>query len=117
MHTLNVSFKPTDNKKYTNVSASVQINVLTPVQEIQQMITFIQGLVNSGKLNPGQAKSLIFKLNAAKKNINHENTPAATNELNAFINEVNAEIKTGKLSSTDGQTLIDGANAEINAIK
>jgi YVTN family beta-propeller protein len=117
MHTLNVSFTPTDNKNYTHASASVQINVLTPVQKIQQMITLIQGLVTSGKLNHGQANSLIVKLNAAKMNINHENTQAATNELNAFINEVNADIKTDKLSSTDGQTLIDEANAVINAIK
>ena len=117
MHTLNVSFTPTDNKNYTNASASVQINVLTPVKKIQQMIIFIQGLVNSGKLNHRQANSLIVKLNAAKNNINHENTHAATNELNAFINEVNAGIKNGKLSSTDGQTLIDEANAVINAIK
>ncbi len=117
MHTLNVFFTPTDNKKYTNASASVQITVLTPVQKIQEMITFIQGLVNSGKLNNGQANSLIVKLNAAKKNIDHKSTQAATNKLNAFINEVNADIKTGKLSSTDGQTLIDEANAVINAIK
>jgi hypothetical protein len=80
------------------------------------MITFIQSLVHSGKLNPGQANPLIVKLNAAKKNINHENTQVATSELNAFIKEVNADIKTGKFSSTDGQTLIDETNAVINAI-
>jgi len=115
--TLSTVFMPTDTANYTTASASVSINILTPVQKIQQMITLIQGLVTSGKLNNGQANSLIVKLNAAKMSINHENTQAATNELNAFINEVNADIKTGKLSSTDGQTLIDEANAVIDVIK
>ena len=117
IHTLQTVFTPKDTMDYTAATTSVQINVLTPVQKIQQVITFIQGLVTSGKLNNGQANSLIAKLNAAKMNINHENTQAATNELNAFINEVNADIKIGKLSSTDGQTLIDEANAVIDAIK
>ncbi len=115
--TLTTTFTPNDAVNYTTASASVQINVLTPVQKNQQIITFIQGLVTSGKLNNGQANSLIVKLNDVTKKINDGNTQAATNQLNAFINEVNADIKTGKLSSTDGQTLIDGANAVINAIK
>jgi hypothetical protein len=77
-------------------------------QKIQQMITFEQGLVTSGKLNYGQVNSLIVKLNATTRNVDYGNSNAAINELNAFINEVNADIKTGKLSSKDRQTLIDG---------
>jgi hypothetical protein len=115
--TLQTVFTPNDTMDYNTTSASVQINVLTPVQEIQLMTTFIQSLVTSGKLNNGQANSLIVKVNDVTKKLNDGNTKAATNQLNAFINEVNADIKTGKLSSADGQTLIDGANAVINAIE
>ncbi len=115
--TLQTVFTPNDTMDYSTTSASVQINVLTPVQKIQQMTTFIQSLVTSGQLNNGQANSLIVKLNDVTKKINDGNTNAAINQLNAFINEVNADVKTGKLSSTDGLTLIDGANAVINAIK
>jgi hypothetical protein len=81
------------------------------------MITFVQDLVTSGKLNHGHATSLIFKLNAAMEKIDYGNSNVAIKELNSYINQVNIYIRTGKLSSIDGQTLINGANAVINAIK
>jgi YVTN family beta-propeller protein len=90
---------------------------LTPVQRIQQMITDVQSLVTSGVLNKGQGDSLIAQLNAAINQVNNGNPKAATKQLNAFINEVNADIKAGILSPTDGQKLIDKANAIINALK
>ena len=93
-------------------SAFVTINVLTPVQKIQQIITMVQSL----NLNKGQANSLIVKLNAATKNLNNGNTKAATNELNAFINEVGANTKSRKLSSTQGQVLIDATNSVIKVL-
>jgi hypothetical protein len=43
-------------------------------------------------------------------------TNVAANELNAFINQVSADINSGKISSMEGQTLIDDANTLINAI-
>lgn len=111
--TLKVDSTPTDTVNYNSVSQTTTINVLTHVQKIQQIITMVQNL----NLDQGQANSLIVKLNAATKNLNNGNTKAATNELNAFINEVGADIKSGKLSSNEGQALIDAANAVINAIR
>ena len=112
VQTLHVDFTPKDTAYYSTASTSVQINVLTHVQKIQQMTTNVQSL----NLDEGLANSLIVKLNAAAQNLNDKSTPAATNELNAFINEVEADIQSGKLTSTEGQALIDDANAVINGI-
>ncbi len=115
--TLKVEFTPEDAENYNTVSKEVTIDVLTPVQKIEQITATVQDLVTSGVLNKGQGNALIVKLNAAEKNLNKENTNAAINELNAFINQVNAYIKSGKLSPTDGQELIDDANSVINVLK
>lgn len=108
-----VVLTPTDTENYTTALSEVSINVLTPVQKIQQIITLVQ----SHNLNKGQSNALIVKLNAAVKNLSTENTKAATNELNAFINQVEAYINGGILSSTEGQTLIDEVTDVINAIQ
>jgi hypothetical protein len=59
---------------------------------------------------------LIVKLYTATNNLNNGNTNLAANELNSFINQVSADINSGKISSMKGQTLIDDANTLINAI-
>jgi len=41
------------------------------------------------------------------------NANAATNQLTAFINQVNALIRSGRLSEAQGQSLIDAANTII----
>ena len=115
--TLHVEFTPEDAENYNTVSKEVTINVLTPVQKIQQVTDTVEDLVASDVLNKGQGNALIVKLNAATKKLNTENTNAAINELNAFINQVNAYIKSEKLSSAQGQALIDDANSVINVLK
>ncbi len=115
-HTLQAAFTPTDNINYKTATASVQINVLTPVQKIQQMTTSIQGLVTSGQLKKGQAAVLKATLGAAKVSLNAGKMKVARVELNTFIAEVKVYVKKGILSSQNGQALIDGSNAIINAI-
>jgi len=115
MHTLTTSFKPTDTVDYTTASATASINVLTPVQEINQMITYIQTLVTSGTLSSGVSRPLIAELNAAESSLNSSQTNKATTQLNIFITEVDIYINSGILSQTNGQLLIDTANDIINA--
>lgn len=87
----------------------------TPSEEIQQIISGISDLVNSGKLNKGEGNSLQVKLQAANNKIDKDNK-AAINELKAFINEIQALINSGRLISTDGQNLIDMAEDIITKI-
>jgi YVTN family beta-propeller protein len=114
-HTLTTSFKPTDTVDYTTASATASINVITPVQEINQMTTLIQNLVTSGKLSSVTGRPLISQLNAAKSNLNSGQTSKATTQLNIFIIEVDIYIDSGILSQTNGQLLINSANAIIQA--
>lgn len=115
--TLQATFKPTDGTKYATTTSTVQINVLTPVQKIQQMTNSIQGLVTSGQLKQGQAAVLKVTLDTVKVSLNAGKTKVATVELNAFIAEVKVYVKNRILSSQNGQVLIDGANAVIHAIQ
>jgi YVTN family beta-propeller protein len=125
-HTLDVSFTPTDTANYTTVSASVSINiltptqntVLTPMQKINQMITFVQDITTSGELNDGSSYELIAILNAAKTNLDRSvvNPFAEPTELRYFITQVKDKINTGVLSQTNGQILIEGANDIMNSL-
>ena len=60
--------------------------------------------------------ALVAKLDEAMQKLNEENNRAASNLLQAFINQVQAYINAGILSATEGQNLIDAANSVISQI-
>ena len=118
---MDVSFTPDDTVSYTTPSANVKINVLTPtrkivltpMQQIQQMIDFVQGITTSGELDEGSSYELIAILNAAKTNLdriesdpNMGNPFAVPAQLRYFISQVKDKIDRGILSPTSGQILI-----------
>ena len=76
----------------------------------------IETLLDDQVLSPGNAKSLLSKLDTSQKQMDPGNTKAAINTLNAFINHVAAFVKTGILSEIIGQQLIDAANGMIAQI-
>jgi parallel beta-helix repeat protein len=80
---------------------------------IDDLMDFV---TNSG-LSAGRANSLKSKLENVKKMVEKENSKAACNKLGAFINEVKAFMKTGKISEETGQEWIDIANSLIDKIK
>jgi hypothetical protein len=92
------------------------IGLGTPQQVINLIIDDVEELVNTGVLNSGQGNSLISKLQAAIAALNQGNTTAACNELQAFINQVNALISAGVLTPAQGQPLIGAANDLRNKI-
>jgi hypothetical protein len=72
---------------------------------VQSAIEAVAKLVTDGKLNAGNANSLNAKLDAALKQIEAgKNTPAA-NQLNAMLNELDALVRSGRLSATDADGL------------
>jgi hypothetical protein len=66
----------------------------------------------SSALNDGQKNSLTKKLEAAQAAI-AEKKPNATNELEAFINEVEALKRSGRLAPAVADTWIAAARAII----
>jgi hypothetical protein len=90
-------------------SATLSLTILTPAQAIPNVITTIQGLEAAGVLNGGQANSLIVKLNHAIDSLNSKpNLPTACNQLQAFVNEVNAYVNAGILTQAQADTLLGG---------
>jgi hypothetical protein len=56
-------------------------------------------------LNNGQRNSLTAKLDAAGASIARGDAGSATNQLNAFLNELQADLTTGRITSDDMTTL------------
>ncbi len=83
-----------------------QATATVTVQTAAQALTSISGYVQNIKsLNAGQRNSLIAKLNAASASFARGNTTAANNQLNACLNEVQADLGTGRISTGDAATL------------
>ena len=75
-------------------------------EQLDVLIDEVDQLFADGVLNGGQANSLKAKLHAAQKSAaNGRFTPAA-NQINAFINEVEAMMAAGLLSAEEGALLI-----------
>jgi len=83
--------------------------VLTPAQAIPNVITTIDGLQAAGTLNRGQANSLRVKLNHAIDSLNTKpDQKTACNQLQAFVNEVNAYVAAGILTPAQANSLLGG---------
>jgi hypothetical protein len=89
-------------------STTLTLTILTPAQAIPNVITTIQGLQTAGVLNGGQANSLIVKLNHAINRNAKPGQPTACNQLQAFVNEVNAYVSGGKLTQAQADSLLGG---------
>jgi probable HAF family extracellular repeat protein len=93
--------------------------LLTPSTVTQDTITLeqqVMHLVQLGALLPANGQSLYAKLNSALTKLNAGDKSGAISDLKAFINQVKTFIKTGKLTTVDGQGLIDAANLVIAAL-
>ena len=71
----------------------------------------VQTLVDSGALNQGQGNSLAVKLTNVLNSLSQGKTKTACNQLEAFINEVNAQVSSGVLTPAQGQALLNVVTA------
>ncbi|MGB6463925.1 MAG: Ig-like domain repeat protein [Nitrosotalea sp.] len=93
-------------------TGTFHVTVLTPTGTSQQLIATITSM----NLDHGTTNSLDTKLNASISSLNSGNTIAAKNQLNAFINEVNAQA--GKnITPSQAMELIQTAQDIINSIQ
>lgn len=65
----------------------------------------IRELVTSGALSSGNANALTSKLDAAIASFARGNTTAALNQLEAFLNQLDALVEAGRMSTTDADAL------------
>jgi hypothetical protein len=78
---------------------------------VQGLIDDVTVLQEDGVLSAGQANGLIAKLTATLGSLNRGNATPACNQLDAFVNQVNAFANSGVLTASQGQALIDAAQA------
>ena len=103
-----VSVDVSDGSATSTQSAAVV--VLTPLSVVQSVMQQVDALTNA----PGN--SLHAKLDAAAKQIQAgKNTPAA-NQLNAFLNELDALVRSGRLSEAQAAPLRDAVNRVIASV-
>jgi len=94
-------------------TATAHVTILSTQQSLAAMIAYVQTL---SSLNKGQQNSLIAKLNAASDASARGNNNAAHNQLNAFLNELDADRSTGKISAAAYNTLRADTHAVQSAL-
>jgi hypothetical protein len=87
------------------------------IADIKAVIAFINGLVASGDLAANDAKPLITKLEAAIGSLEKLNGNPAIGQLGAFLNQLEAQEKTGKISAANAEVLVDMVEAIIDLLE
>jgi hypothetical protein len=103
----------TDNQGAVSIDTAT-VTVRTSQQQIQLIAIDVLSLVTDGALNQGQGDSLSTKLQKAIAQMDPGGSAAtAKNLLNAFINQVQALLASGRITNEEAQSLIDAARAVI----
>ena len=107
-----VIFDNTSTPTVTQLTGTLFTPSLTPAGDITFLIAEVGGL----SLNKGQKNSLAMKLSATGAALSRGSNRVAANQIQGFINELNAEMMTGRLPATQGQPLINHANALLSQL-
>jgi hypothetical protein len=86
------------------------IRPLTAQDAAELIRTDVQLLMESGSLTPDQAAGLMDKLNEVIISLNQARKNASCGQSGAFINQVNAFVRSGVLTVEQGQELIEAAD-------
>jgi probable HAF family extracellular repeat protein len=81
----------------------------TPEAALEGLVGNVEALVGSGALSQAEGHALTLKLEAALDHFERGNTKAAGNLVGAFLNQVEAPVRSGRLSDADAQPLRDQA--------
>jgi probable HAF family extracellular repeat protein len=90
------------------------LDASAPAPSIDGLIAQVQALEAGHFLSHGSATSLIAQLTNAKRHLSAHCTRLAVQSLETFVNLVDTLIRTGRLSPSKGQPLIDAANRIID---
>ena len=88
-------------------SCSFEFSVLTVDDALDELMQVIDDFVNEQLLGHGQGNALISKLEAVARSCGRGQYGACCNQLEAFINQVQALLESGSLDADDGEYLLD----------
>lgn len=97
----------------SHASVVVQDVALTPEEQIAAVSRLVQDLQSSGVLSPPNSNSLGSSLDGALSKLEGGDVAGAINNLQNFVKKVEGLVKTGRLSQSDAQPMLDAANALI----
>jgi len=90
--------------------------LMQPSSSIADLIAQVRALQAQGRLGRGNANGLVAELTVAYKHLSGGCSRLAVLELEIFVHQVDVLIRAHRLSSTAGQSLIDGANLLIDSL-
>jgi DNA/RNA endonuclease G (NUC1)/uncharacterized protein YjdB len=86
-------------------TATTAVTVVGPLQMVDALRQSVRDLVDAGRLTPNRASGLYATLNAARVSVERGNASAAHGQLGAFVNEVDALVRSRQLAEADGAAL------------
>lgn len=91
--------------------------VLTPAQAVQNAIALVDALAEAGTLDAGNANSLVAKLDGAKQQLERGNTNPASGMLRALLDELDALVRSGRVTAANVEALQEFVRRVIEAIE
>ncbi|HMI48608.1 MAG TPA: DNA/RNA non-specific endonuclease, partial [Gemmatimonadaceae bacterium] len=86
-------------------SRTLVVTVLAPAQALQQASDMVRDLADRSGVSSGNVNSLNSKIDAAQAQLAKGNTNPAANQLQALLNELDAMIRSGRVTAADAAAL------------
>jgi probable HAF family extracellular repeat protein len=95
---------------------AVTLTPVSPLSCVGDLVALVSDMQRVGTLRSGEARSLLAKLNGVTRQVSQGNTTPARNLIDAFVNEVNALVASGRLTTEQARPLLDGARCALAAL-
>lgn len=92
------------------------VTVISQAAALNQVAGMIGQLASDAGLNAGNTNSLRSKLDAARQQLAAGNATAAGNQLQALLNEIDAMVRSGRVTSASADALVTMVNRVISSI-
>jgi hypothetical protein len=99
-----------------NIEQAVEGSAFNAAKTLSGGAALISQLVANSKLGAGNANSLQKKIDAAQQQLGVNNVTPAVNQLQALLNELNAMIASGRVTTDAAAALQSMVNGVITSV-